>query len=186
MPFNRFWNFKCSLPLNVQRSKKILHKILRRNFCGIRRKKRRRLIRGKSEENVWSGKITNAVKGSKSSLISSTKPTYILHGLEVRIAFAELIDTFSISLRDAGETSEWRLSSGDLGGASPPPSPPALFPEPPLPILTSECLLWRASKTGTSRRLSVDSCVIIGWFRLWRFLRQMLQLHVLWNENINK
>ena len=52
-----------------------------------------------------------------------------------------MTDTFSISFNDAGETSECRLNSGDLGGAKPPPKLPLAFPLEPLPILTSECRL---------------------------------------------
>lgn len=59
--------------------------------------------------------------------------------------------TFSSSFKEAGETSEWRRSSGDLGGAS------ALL-LPPLPSRASECRRCSASNTGTSSRESVLSC----------------------------
>lgn len=58
--------------------------------------------------------------------------------------------TFSSSFKDAGDTSEWRRSSGDLGGASPELAPP-------LPSRASECRLCSASKTGTSSSESVLS-----------------------------
>lgn len=63
--------------------------------------------------------------------------------------------TFSNSLIDAGETSEWRRSSGLRGGAKP------LLPHDNCwlePNFTSECLRWMASMTGTSSNESVESC----------------------------
>lgn len=83
--------------------------------------------------------------------------------------------TFSSSFKLAGDTSECLLSSGLLGGANPEPRPPIWLP---LwqPSLASLCLLWRASRTGTSSNESVDSCVTIGWSRDASFRRHTLHL----------
>lgn len=63
--------------------------------------------------------------------------------------------TFSSSFNEAGETSEWRRSSGERGGAR-----AVLLP--PLPSRASECRRCSASSIGTSSSESVLSCAAGG------------------------
>lgn len=99
-----------------------------------------------------------------SSLVS-----LVLRLLDVLCSFL----SFSSSRSDAGETSEWRLSSGERGGAS--PTPETLFAVVVF-NLTSECRRCKASKTGTSKLESVESW---GMHILEDiFLRQTLQRQV--------
>ena len=89
--------------------------------------------------------------------------------------------TFSSSFRLAGDTSECLLSSGLLGGANPEPRFMIWLP---LwqPSLASLCLLCRASRTGTSSKESVDSCVTIGWSRDASFRRHTLHRQDDWKR----
>lgn len=110
--------------------------------------------------------------------------------------------TFSSSRSDAGDTSEWRRSSGDRGTSStllapPPPAPPppplllgwAAAEEAAAPILTSE---WRrCSAPGSSSRFSppappswmprapLADAVRCAWPRPCERRRQMLHRHLL-------
>jgi len=110
--------------------------------------------------------------------------------------------TFSSSRSDAGETSEWRRSSGERGTSSTllaPPPPPALllllllllaWEAAPPPSLTSE---WRrCSPPGSSSRFSpaappswmprapLADAVRCAWPRPCDRRRQMLHRHLLW------
>lgn len=70
-----------------------------------------------------------------------------------------LLDTFSSSLRDAGDTSECLLNSGLRGGAKPLPTLPTVRAPPDDPNLASECRRC-SSCSGISSKLSFESCVI--------------------------
>lgn len=83
--------------------------------------------------------------------------------------------TRSSSLSDAGETSEWRRSSGLRGGASAAPLLGASVCVL-LPSLASEWRRCSASSTGTSSVESVESCGMQTREAILR--RQTLQRHM--------